>query len=458
MPRLAKAATLTAVALSIAACGTLQRALPFNLGRSDQAEDVASAGERIPVIEFDQALVPSAALAGRDFFLPGPQAVNAWGNPGGTADNSVEHALAGDGFTIAWKRGIGAGAGRTSQIMAPPVAEGGRIFVLDGESSVSALDARNGGEIWKVNLRPQGRERGGFGGGVATFGGKVFVSSGYRTMTALDAATGAVVWQSTVDVPIHGAPTVSSGRVYVVDVDNQIIAFDANTGQQTWSYRGIVEPARIMLASAPAVTGDTVIAPFSSGELLALRASNGQPLWQRELSRTSRTNALSEVRDIAGRPVISRGFVYAVSHSGVLGSLDARSGQPRWQLPIGGVQAPLPVGDVVYVVSKAGQLTVINRDSGQVYWTRDLNEGRVRQQGGFLGFWDRTVRPSWGGPILASNRLVLVNSDGEAVALNPKTGEIQGTLRLGGPAYVAPIAYDGALIVVTDRGEVVSIR
>ena len=42
--------------------------------------------------------------------------------------------------------------------------------------------------------------------------------------------------------------------------------------------------------------------------------------------------------------------------------------------------------------------------------------------------------------------------------LNPKTGEIQGTLRLGGPAYVAPIAYDGALIVVTDRGEVVSIR
>jgi outer membrane protein assembly factor BamB len=82
----------------------------------------------------------------------------------------------------------------------------------------------------------------------------------------------------------------------------------------------------------------------------------------------------------------------------------------------------------------------------------------VRQEGGFLGFWDRTVRPSWGGPILASNRLVLVNSDGEAVALNPKTGEIQGTLRLGGPAYVAPIAYDGALIVVTDRGEVVSIR
>ncbi|WP_420897388.1 PQQ-binding-like beta-propeller repeat protein [Brevundimonas fluminis] len=457
MDRLLKAGSVAALALVVAGCGTVQRVLPFSLGRGPQAEDVASAGERIPVIEFDQALAPSAALAGRDFFLPGPQAVAAWPNPGGTADNAVEHVIAGQNFQIAWRRNIGAGAGRTSQVMAPPVAEGGRVFVLDGEAAVSAVDARNGGQIWRVNLRPEG-ERGGFGGGVATAGGKVFVSSGYRTMTALDAATGAVVWQSPVDVPIHGAPTVSGARVYVVDVDNQIIAFDVNTGQQTWSYRGIVEPARIMLASAPAVTGDTVVAPFSSGELLALRASNGQPLWQRELSRTSRTSALSEVRDIAGRPVISRGFVYAVSHSGVLGSLDARSGQPRWQLPIGGVQAPLPVGDVVYVVSKAGQLTVINRDSGQVYWTRDLNEGRVRQEGGFLGFWDRTVRPTWAGPILASNRLVLVNSDGEAVALNPKTGATEGTLRLGSPAYVSPIAYDGALIVVTNSGELVSIR
>ncbi len=458
MNRLLKAGSLVALALAVSACGTVQRVLPFNLGRGPQAEDQASAGERIPVIEFDQALAPSAALAGRDFFLPGPQPVTGWGNPGGSADNAVEHVLAAQDFTVAWKRNIGAGAGRASQVMAPPVAENGRIFVLDGESSVSALDARNGGQIWKVNVRPEGRERGGFGGGVAAAGGKVFVSSGYRVMTALDAATGAVVWQSKVDVPIHGAPTVSGGRVYVVDVDNQIVAFDAATGQQTWSYRGIVEPARIMLSSAPAVTGDTVIAPFSSGELIAFRASNGQPLWQHELSRTSRTSALSEVRDIAGRPVVSRGFVYAVSHSGVMGSLDARSGQPRWQLPIGGVQAPLPVGDVVYVVSNAGQLTVVNRESGQVYWTRDLNEGRVRQEGGFLGFWDRTVRPSWAGPILASNRLVLLNSDGQAVAVNPKTGEVTGTLNLGGAAYVAPIAYDGALIVVTDKGEVVSIR
>src|SRR5690606_16797613 len=129
------------------------------------------------------------------------------------------------------------------------------------------------------------------------------------------------------------------------------------------------EPARIMRASSPAVTGDTVIAPFSSGEIVALRASTGQAVWQQVLSRTSRTSALSEIRDIAGRPVISRGVVYAISHSGVLSAMDIRSGQPKWDpLPIAGVNAPLPVGDVIYVVSKEGELTVINRESGQIYW------------------------------------------------------------------------------------------
>lgn len=458
MNRFARTLMVCGAALTVTACGTVSNLLPFSLGRSPDAGAVASEGERLSVLEFDQALAPSPALAGRDFFLPGPQAVVSWTAPGGNAENAVEHAIAGADFTIAWRRDIGAGSARTRQIMAQPVAENGRIFVMDGEATVSAVDAQTGAVAWRASVKPEGREGGGFGGGVALGGGKVFVSSGYRTMTAFDQSTGAMLWQTPVDVPIHGAPTVAGSKVYVVDIDNQIIAFNTQTGQVEWSYRGIVEPARIMRASSPAVTGETVIAPMSSGEVFALRASTGQPVWQQELSRSTRTSALSDIRDIAGRPVVSRGFVYAVSHAGVLASMDVRSGQPRWQVPVASVNAPLPVGDVVYVVSKLGELTVVNRESGQVYWTRDLNEGRVRQEGGFFGFFDRTVRPTWSGPLLASNRLVLTNSDGELVALNPKTGEVTATLRLGAPAFVAPSAYNGALLVVTDRGELISIR
>ncbi|CAN5408392.1 PQQ-like beta-propeller repeat protein [soil metagenome] len=475
MNRLLKIALIGGVALSVASCAAQRRMLPFGLGGKEQNTQVASEGQRISVLAFEQQLAPSAALAGRDFFIPGPQAATSWPVPGGTIENSVEHVIAAPEFTVAWKRDIGAGSSRTSEVMAPIVADGGKIFVLDGDSTVTAVDAASGEVVWKHSVKPDDKERGsgflgfnvlvgggqvsdGFGGGVATGGGKVFVASGYRTMSALDAATGAVLWTVRTDAPLHGAPTLAGARVYVVDIDNQIIAFDTATGQQSWSYRGISEPARIMRASSPAVSGDTVIAPFSSGEVVALRASNGQPVWQEVLSRSSRTSALSEIRDIAGRPVISRGFVYAISHSGVMQAMDIRSGTPKWSLPVAGVNAPLPAGDVVYVVSKAGELTLVNRDTGAVYWTRDLNEGRVRQEGGLFGFFDRTVRPEWSGPILASNRLVLVNSDGDAVAFDPKTGLQTASIKLGSAAYIAPAAYNGALYVLTDKGVLISIR
>ena len=53
---------------------------------------------------------------------------------------------------------------------------------------------------------------------------------------------------------------------------------------------------------------------------------------------------------------------------------------------------------------------------------------------------------------------VTINEGGEAAALDPKTGAIQTTLNLGAPAYIAPSAYNGALYVLTDSGQLICIR
>lgn len=467
------------IALTAGLCGllagcstvsnTAQRIWPW--GEENRQEAVASQGERVSILQFEESVQASSTLQGRAFTLPTPRAVTAWPQPGGTSENSIEHAQAGEALQVAWRRDIGAGSSGNSQVMAPVVAADGRLYVLDGHNQVSAVDAASGRVIWQHTVRNNetdrggllsfGRNRGenqGFGGGVAVNAGRVYVSSGLRVMSALDAATGDVVWTTEVDSPLHGAPTAVGNRVYVVDIDNQILAFDAATGTQSWSYQGIVEPARILRASSPAISGELVVAPFSSGELVALRTSNGQPLWQQVLSRTNRTNALSEIRDIAGRPVIYQGTVYAGSHSGIVSALDLRTGTPRWQLPIATLNAPWPAGDVVYVVSKAGEVITINRADGQIYWINDLGTGREQQEGGVLGLFDRTVRPIWSGPLLATNRLILVSSQGELVALDARTGAEQGSLNLGGPAYVAPIAYNGMIYVLTDEGQLVAIR
>ncbi|MEI9965939.1 MAG: PQQ-binding-like beta-propeller repeat protein [Caulobacteraceae bacterium] len=202
-----------------------------------------------------------------------------------------------------------------------------------------------------------------------------------------------------------------------------------------------------MKASAPTVSGDTVIAPFASGELAAVRAANGQEEWTATLSRTSRTNALSEIRDIAGRPVVFQGSVFAGSHSGVFMAIDLRTGEPRWTLPVVMITTPWPAGDVVFLISQAGEVVCASRENGQVYWITDLNKGLKRKK-----------RSLWFGPVLASGRLIAVSDKGKAIALDPKTGKVQTSLNLGGDALISPIAMNGTLYLVTEKADLIAIR
>jgi outer membrane protein assembly factor BamB len=446
-------------ALGASGCSTLGRINPFH--GKEGPKETASAGERISIVPADQKLEVAEALKGVDFALPTPTAIADWPLPGGTPEQSVENVDAAPNLSIAWKRSIGRGSGKGYFLTAPPIAVGGRIFTMDADASVSAHDAQSGAQVWRTNIRTGGkRDREAFGGGLAYANGKLYVSSGFREVVQLDAATGAVGWRTRTDQPIHAAPTVVDGRVLVVAIDNTLMTFDAATGAAGWTYQALSEPARILAASSPAVSGDSVVAAFGSGELVALRAQNGSDLWNAALSRTSQTSALSEIRDIPGRPVIYQGDVFAVSHSGVFAATDLRTGQSRWSLPVVGVTSPWAAGDVVYVVSRDGQLICASRDSGQVYWIRDLNAGfKAKKRGGFFGIGGHTVqKPLWSSPLLANNRLLLAGANGQLIAVNAKTGEVQRRVNLGAPTLIGPIAAGNMIYLVSDTGQLIALR
>ena len=440
-----RSAVVLALVAGLGGCGIIR-----NIGGSGTNRDLyQGTGTRIPVLPGSQQLEPAAALQGVDFAIPAAAERTEWTQPGGTTENSVEHVSAAPAFEVAWRRDIGVGSSRRSHITATPVAAGGRIYTMDGRATITARGERDGAEIWRVDLAPRsGRDREGYGGGIAFADGVVYVSSGYRFVTALDAGTGQVKWRTAMVSPVHGAPTVSGGRVFVVDVEDQMFVLDAATGTVTWNHQALEEPARILAASAPAVSGDVVIAPFASGEVVALRAPNGTMLWNDTLSLTNRNNALSEIRDVTGRPVIYRGDVFAGSHSGLVAAISLRDGQRRWELPITTITTPLPAGDVVYITDQSGRVFCLSRENGLVYWSVNLNADVKKAKN----------RAVYSGPLLASDRLIVVSDRGEAVALNPKTGARVKTIRLGGPAFVTPIAVNGTVYVVTEQGQLVAIR
>jgi outer membrane protein assembly factor BamB len=438
--------TILALALVVSGCARFPSlSNPFNHPKPSK---YSGSGERISVLGPGDVLTVSDALKGQDFFLPDAQPVAAWPLPGGTPEQSVEHPSAGRDFAVAWRRAFGRGSNRAYHVTAPPVAADGRIYVMDGAAGVSAFDLNSGREIWRADLSSRnGREREAFGGGLALDGGRLYVSSGYRFVAALNANTGKVIWRTATDAPVHGAPTVAAGRVFAESTDDNLMTFDAVTGKPGWAHQALVEPASILAASSPAISGEAVVSAFASGELVAMQAANGNTLWSNELSKSNRNSALSEIRDIAGRPVIYRGDVYAVSHSGVMAAIDLRTGAQRWTLPVTSVSTPWPVGDVVYVSDTVGRVICASRDNGQIYWITDLNHGKRKKD-----------RAAWSGPVLAGPNLVLVSSLGEAVALNPKTGAVQRSLKLGSDALTNPIAVGDNLYVATQAAELIAIR
>ena len=454
-------AVVLIAALGVSGCATVSKYNPF---KKTAPAEVAE-GERISIVAADETLTPAEALKGVDFSIPPAAAMADWPLPGGTPEQSTENIEAAPALTVAWRKDIGQKTKGGKFVTAPPIAAGGRIFTMDSEAEVSAHDAKSGSEVWRVNLRPTDnrRDKEAFGGGIAFAGGKLYVTSGYRQVAQLDAATGAIGWRVSTEEPIHAAPTVVGGRVMVVALDNTLMTFDAASGAPGWTYQALSESARILSASSPAVQGDTVVASFGSGELVALRTSNGNDLWNVALSRASRTSALSEIRDIAGRPVIYQGDVFAVSHSGVFAATDLRTGQSRWTLPVVGITSPLPEGDVVYVVAKDGQLICVSRESGQIYWMRDLNEGFAaapENKRHWYKLWikGKRLEPIWSGPILASGRLIMVGSSGELAAVNAKTGVVERRMELGAPALMSPIAAGGMVYVVTDNAQLIALR
>ena len=424
-------------------------------------------GERIAIIATGQELAADPQLASVKMELPAPKRNMEWAGPGGSADNLTGNLTTDGPLAQVWSVDAGKGSDGASRLTAPPVVAGGLIYVLDAEAHVFAFDAATGRRVWDRMLTPANIGRAtsgwfsfvtggsynnakGFGGGIATNGGKLFAATGFGTVSAMDAKTGKEIWSVNTIVPVHSAPVVVDNRVYVITQENQTLALDINDGHTLWDHRGTVESAGILSSASVGVTGDTVIVPYSSGELFALRAQNGTPAWNDTLTRTGNTTALTVINDIAGRPVIDRNMVFAVSHSGTFAAINLRSGSRAWTRNIPGIQTPLVAGEYVFTVSTEGKVVCMTRTDGRVKWVADLP-----------AFGDAAAKLDpivWTGPLLVSNFLVLVASDGRAALLSPFTGQKLGETEIPDGTFIPPIVANGMMYVLTNDAELVALR
>ncbi|MGE3334530.1 MAG: PQQ-binding-like beta-propeller repeat protein [Rhodospirillaceae bacterium] len=444
MMRFARVFSLVLVTAALAGCSTVG-----DMFSKDSNEVLP--GTRISVLALERELRPSIETTDTRIILPTPQDTTSWPGAGGFSHHAMHHMVISDVPRRSWSTGIGEGTGLRNHMFAEPIIANGHIYTMDADGRVTSFDAKTGKRQWRADTAPRmERDNKFLGGAIAIEGDRIFATSGAAEVMAMSAVDGKILWRATTETPVRAAPAVNGGRVFITTIENQVIAFAANDGAQLWTYAGASTPTILLGGSAPAVDGGVVVAALSTGELAALRVDNGALLWSETVVAIRRTEAAASLPDIAARPVIDRGRVYAVGQSGLIVAIDLRTGNRLWEAPVAGIYQPWVAGDFLYTVTIDAEAVCIDARSGRILWVTQLRAWEDEN--------DREDRVIWAGPVLASDRLILVNSLSEAISISPYSGEVMGTMDLPASATMAPVFADSTMFLLDDDGDLTAYR
>ncbi|MFT3809027.1 MAG: PQQ-binding-like beta-propeller repeat protein [Micropepsaceae bacterium] len=278
----------------------------------------------------------------------------------------------------------------------------GRLYVTTGFGEVVALNPNDGSRLWTkktgspFHTAPTARD------------GRVYVVNRENRMWALDGATGGEIWNH--EVFAEGAGVLAStspaagGDLIVVPYTNgDIYALRANNGRAVWSNSltrtGVADSLSSIndIAGRPVIDGNIVFAISHAGRFVAIDARSGERLWTRDLAGVQ-------------TPWVAGDYVYVTGMDGVVYCFEKLTGRVAWSTYLGRWQdeearedtvewsGPLMANGHLVLTSTDGRIAVLAASSGAVEQSFETGVGSIIA------------------PIAAAGALFLLNDDGDLTA------------------------------------------
>ena len=201
----------------------------------------------------------------------------------------------------------------------PPPSSAATAYQIDPAHTGAAADA-----VAPVPSRAWSRDLGGSTSYPLIVGGRVYVTvantSSYGTrLFALNASDGATAW--TADLPgtyYWSAITYDAGRIFAVNYDGVMTAYDAVTGGLQWTTQ---MPGQYSFSSPPTARAGYVYTggAGSGGTLYAVRQDNGAVAWTAPVANGDNSS-----------PAVSSSGVYVSYACGVSYAFAPTSGALQW--------------------------------------------------------------------------------------------------------------------------------
>jgi len=189
----------------------------------------------------------------------------------------------------------------------------------------------------------------------------------------------------------------------------ELQALDATVAlRERWSTRVGKGQGRGLLSLRPALQGDTLYAASGDGELVALRAADGDRLW--ELERDS---------GFSGGVGVYEDVLLLGSPDGEVLQFDAADGALNWSAPVSGevLAPPQSNGRVVVAQTYDGKLYGFDHRSGRQLWVFESNMPVLTLRG-------------TGTPLFNGNVVYAGFSNGRVLAFDAQSGGINWEARV----------------------------
>lgn len=215
-------------------------------------------------------------------------------------------------------------------------------------------------------------------------------------------------------VRLGAAPVVAGGRLYVVDVEGVVHAFDASTGAAVWKSPTAKgedkQPARF--GGGVSIEGDRVFATNGLGEVVAFNAADGAELWRAKPGGPLR-----------GAPGVGLGDIFVLSQDNQLFALNAADGKTVWTQSgsleaqgVFGVAAPAIAQGTVVAGFSSGELNAYRYENGRTLWGDSLSRTSMSTSVSALADIDAE-------PVIDQGRVFAVGQGGRMVSLEIVSGQ-----------------------------------
>ena len=362
------------------------------------------------------------------------------------------------------------------------------VYVLSTDS-FTARDVATGELIWE-NEDIRGTSTPSFSNAM------LFVNAGNSVVHALGPETGEELWQAVVD-PHPNASGFSSPVVYgdlvivgsssgeeAVVAENAtfrgaVVAFDRETGEEVWRYYTVEPPENgVAVWSSVSIDGEAGVvfattgnnytgqAGGTSDSVFALDVETGDLLWLTQLTEGDLftiVNPQSEDSDFGTNPILfdvdERKLLGAGQKSGMFWVLDRETGEVVWSRRVSGGSAL--IGGVFNNGAYDGERIIVAGNNGESDGLGSEPATGESEAGAARGFgtsvlmamdpsdgsilWERQL-PAWvWAPITIANGVGYVSAESELQAFDVATGEKLFTFQTGGTITSGAAVVDGQI-------------